>query len=1145
MPTNEIEYFATCLAGCEGILARELEKLGIKRVRPLKSGVAFFGSVADGERACLWSRVASRITVVLGRVNAGDANLLHAGVYELPWEEIVRSGASVIVRAHGMNDQLRNSHFTAQKVKDALCDRMRSKLGVRPNVDAESADLSVDVRVRDDKATISLDMVGESLHKRPYFDHRDDADAALACSEAAALLLTARADERLLAGWGLLDPACDDGFVVVEAACMAADLAPNLMRRRWGFFGWGAHKDLDWRRIVAQADERFQRGLARLLEESGAEKAMDTPDNDRVRIVGLSASSPAIARAREHLRNAGLRAVASIQVAAIGDMQGVLDRLSAAVGCEASVVEVSSADSTEAVEDLPIPDDAVFDPTLVEEAQAEGAAVDAPADEAGAEDAGATVDAELAEAGADGSEAPADGLTASDDDAAGAVEGAPTDDAEGDTAAVPADADAAAGAEPCADDAAHAAVAADEEAPEASESPALLIVRCGSADRSADDARAVSEEVAFTTASRLAPAGSVFVHNGPRSIRARFGVPYAEGFTLGRDRILTYVELYTQQPKDLASIRVPNPQGGNDLIVEVNEENSEQFAARLRKVARERRKWAKREGISCYRVYDADLPDYNVAIDIYEGAYKAKGRTFVHIAEYQAPSSVDPIVARRRFDDVLTLVPVVLGVRPDNVFSKVRERSKGGAQYSRTRRRSYVTYTDEEGSIIEVDLSSYLDTGIFLDHRPTRLMLCEMAQDKRFLNLFAYTGVATVHAAAGGALTTTTVDLSQTYLDWAQRNMQLNGFDGPEHTYVRSDVMRWIREERRARRTYDLVFVDPPTFSNSKSMGKRTWDVQRDHVELLIGVSRLLSDEGVAVFSCNLRTFKPDVETLARYDVELEDITAQTIPHDFERNPRIHKCYLVRHVRKIGSSADEAADALLEESGKADEELREGDRRFSGDRRQGGARRDGDRSPRSDRGASSGRGSGPRRDGGRPGGKPGGDRRGGRPGGDRRGGGTVTYGSDKIPGGKRSWGKRRGGPQKDSRPGGRGGAPSGERRHDDRGGKPEGGGFRSGERPSGSGGFKRDGKPSGSRGGERRSGDRSGRDDRGFRGRNGRGGSGFKGSGPRGGRDGGRDAKGGRGQHGGGSRGPRPGGRSGGQGGRGFDRGGRGSGNRA
>ncbi len=264
------------------------------------------------------------------------------------------------------------------------------------------------------------------------------------------------------------------------------------------------------------------------------------------------------------------------------------------------------------------------------------------------------------------------------------------------------------------------------------------------------------------------------------------------------------------------------------------------------------------------------------------------------MAEYAPPASVDPAVARRRFADVLAVVPVVLDVRPDHVFSKAREHSRGGEQYRAQERRSYVTTTSEEGLLFEVDLAGYLDTGIFLDHRLTRRLVGESAAGARFLNLFAYTGTATVHAAAGGAASTCTVDMSATYLAWAERNMALNGYSGRAHQFVRADVLTWIREARRRRELYDLIFVDPPTFSNSKAMGRRTWDVQRDHVDLLVSVSRLLARDGMAIFSCNLRTFKPDLEKLRRYGVELEDVTAQTIPHDFERNPRIHRCYIVR-----------------------------------------------------------------------------------------------------------------------------------------------------------------------------------------------------------------------------------------------------------
>ncbi|MDO4290977.1 MAG: class I SAM-dependent methyltransferase, partial [Eggerthellaceae bacterium] len=666
-------------------------------------------------------------------------------------------------------------------------------------VDAHAPDLMVDVRIRENRATVSIDLAGGSLYRRTYFDEHDGQDAPLACAFAAGVLMAAGAPARLREGWGLLDPACDAGFIVCEAALMAADAAPGLLRERWGFYGWAQHDDEAWGAELARADERFERGLERLLAEAGAQSAGSLPNGEHVRIVGLSSSSPAVTRARAHLRNAGLRAVASIEAEGVDGAAAVCARVAGVVR-DARGKDAVSAKASDA--------------------------------------------AEPARA--------ADCVDLDDVDSAANVDFA------------------------------------------VSAAPALVVATAAAADRDENDARAVAETAAFMAAARTAPAGSVFAAATVRGLQARFGVEPALKTRVGRERIAEVVEVFDEPPAAPAHITVPDPQGGADHVVEVNDANAAQFAARLRKVARERRKWARREGVTSYRLYDADLPDYNVAIDLYEGAGAAEGKTFVHVAEYQAPASIDAYTARCRFDDVLAVVPVALGVRPDHVFSKVRERSKGGSQYRDAGRRSYVTCVGESGLLFEVDLAGYLDTGIFLDHRETRRMVGGMAKGARFLNLFAYTGTASVYAAAGGAVETTTVDLSQTYLDWARRNMEMNGFpESREDVFVSADVMTWIRDARRSRLAFDLVFVDPPTFSNSKSMGRRTWDVQRDHVELLIGVSRLLAKGGVAVFSCNLRTFKPNVEELEKYGVKIEDVTAKTIPHDFERNPRIHQCYLV------------------------------------------------------------------------------------------------------------------------------------------------------------------------------------------------------------------------------------------------------------
>lgn len=765
---ENLELFASCLSGLETPLAEELKRLGIKRVRPLGGGVAFFCDMRHALSACLWSRLASRILVVVGRVNAGDANLLYEGVRRLPWEDVIAPDASIAVQAHGMNDELRNTRFTALKVKDAVCDRLREVRGERPDVDAACADASIDVRVREGRATVSFDLSGESLYHRSYLTPDDGPDAPLSCAMSAGLLALAGWRTRGSRGEACVDPACGDGLLVVEAASAACDLAPGLTRERWGFFAWQQSQPEVWNELIREADDRFERGL----ESATAPGAIDgpasaPPDAAYVRIAGASISSPAIARARTHAKRAGLRQAVSIELADAETIDELVERVCAAAG---KVRDGAEAACTVA-----------------------------------------------------------------------------------------------------------------------------SVLPFG--ERSQSDARAQAEAATFVRASSVAPAGSTFAVAGGEGVEARFGSAPVVRAELGRDRVAAEALVFDEPPMKAVTVVVPDSAGGAEHVVEVLEPSSEQFAARLHKVAKERRKWARREGVSCYRVYDADLPDYAVAIDVYPGAGDAEGNLYLHIAEYAAPSTIDPGKAQRRYDDVLALAPVVLGVRPDHVFSKVRRRDKGGSQYRETGRRSYVTQVREDGYLLEVDLAGYLDTGLFLDHRLTRELVGSKARDKRFLNLFAYTGTATVHAAGGGARTTATVDLSQTYLDWAERNMAANGFEGEEHTFERGDVMAWITEARRTGRRFDLVFVDPPTFSNSKAMGKRTWDVQRDHVELLIGVSRLLSEEGEAVFSCNLRSFKPDEEALAKYGVVMEDITPQTIPHDFERNPRIHKCYLVKRTQ--------------------------------------------------------------------------------------------------------------------------------------------------------------------------------------------------------------------------------------------------------
>ncbi len=306
------------------------------------------------------------------------------------------------------------------------------------------------------------------------------------------------------------------------------------------------------------------------------------------------------------------------------------------------------------------------------------------------------------------------------------------------------------------------------------------------------------------------------------------------------------------------------------------------FANRLRKNVRHLGKWARRESVTCYRVYDGDLPEYALAVDLYEG--------WAHVQEYAAPATVDPARAQARLADAMAVVPDVLGIPADRVVLKIRRRQKGLAQYERQAVIGQFREVREGGLRFLVNLTDYLDTGLFLDHRPTRALIRDTIRGGRFLNLFAYTGTASVYAAAGGAASTTTVDMSSVYLDWARRNMALNGFaEGPPHRFVRADCLAWLATPRPER--YHVIFVDPPTFSNSKRMGEDTFEVQRDHVALINAAAKLLARGGVLLFSNNYRHFR--MHSTALPGMAVEDISHATIPVDFQRNPRIHTCWRI------------------------------------------------------------------------------------------------------------------------------------------------------------------------------------------------------------------------------------------------------------
>lgn len=310
-------------------------------------------------------------------------------------------------------------------------------------------------------------------------------------------------------------------------------------------------------------------------------------------------------------------------------------------------------------------------------------------------------------------------------------------------------------------------------------------------------------------------------------------------------------------------------------------EGAQMFANRLRKNIKRLSKWRKRSGVQCFRLYDADMPEYALAIDLYGDR--------AHVQEYVAPKDIDPRQAERRLMEALTVLPQALDIASDRIYLKRRQRQTGKTQYTR-QSNSQERFVVEEGKArLWVNLRDYLDTGLFLDHRPVRLMLGEMAKGKRVLNLFCYTATATVHMALGGARESVSVDMSNTYLDWGRDNYELNRIDLRRHRLEREDCLKWLAEDRSQ---FDLIFLDPPTFSNSKKM-EATFDVQRDQIPLINGAMARLASGGTLVFSNNQRRFKLEPSLAEYYDVE--EITGKTLDPDFQRRPDIHKVFLIRH----------------------------------------------------------------------------------------------------------------------------------------------------------------------------------------------------------------------------------------------------------
>ncbi len=315
-----------------------------------------------------------------------------------------------------------------------------------------------------------------------------------------------------------------------------------------------------------------------------------------------------------------------------------------------------------------------------------------------------------------------------------------------------------------------------------------------------------------------------------------------------------------------------------------NEERAAMLRNRLKKNLKTIGQWARKQNIGCYRLYDADMPEFALAIDMYEGR--------VHVQEYAAPKSVDERSARERLAEALAVIPEALGIEREDMVCKQRQRQSGSAQYEKQAASGEFFQVHEHGCVLKVNLKDYLDTGLFLDHRPVRHWIQQNARGKRFLNLFCYTGAATVHAVAGGASRSLSLDMSNTYVGWARDNLALNGADPKRHLVEPADCLAWLAAKPTPDQRFDLIFMDPPTFSNSARMAG-VLDIQKDHGRLIRQAMARLNSEGLLIFSNNFRRFRLDDELAEEFDVE--EVSASTLDKDFQRNARIHRCWHIRH----------------------------------------------------------------------------------------------------------------------------------------------------------------------------------------------------------------------------------------------------------
>lgn len=721
---STLNFFVTCPKGVEYLLADEMQGFGLELLRNAPAGVWVQGDLQAGYRACLWSRLANRVILNLGEVDATSGDRLYEGVRDIDWSEHLAVSGRFKVAFVGQNDAIRNTQYGAQRVKDAVVDRLRLEDGTRPSIDTDNPDVIISARLHRGILQVGIDLGGDSLHKRGY--RTEKGAAPLKENLAAALLLRSGWPEISAAGGDFVDPMCGSGTLLIEAALMAVDEAPGLRRQQFGFSRWQGHQPELWQRLLHEANERAELGRAAC----------------KSRFYGYDQDASVVATAQRNVHRAGLTDTVTVSCRSLDEFAR----------------EPSWRDQGLVLTNPP------YGERLSERKH-------------------------LAE----------------------------------------------------------------------------LYQRLG-------------EQVKANL-----PGWRLGVFTGAPGVGHAIGLRSYKQYKLFNGKLPAQLLLFQVDEANVTVAREPSAPGHVAPKVS-NTARANMFSNRLRKNRKTLGQWARKQGIECYRLYDADMPEFALAIDIYGDR--------VHVQEYAPPKTVDARSARERLAEALAVIPTALDIPSDAMVCKQRQRQSGVSQYEKQDVSGDFFTVHEYGCKLKVNLRDYLDTGLFLDHRPVRHWIQKNADGKRFLNLFCYTGVASVHAAVGGAVSSLSLDMSKTYVKWAQENLALNHMDTGAHRVEQADCIEWLATGSALSEQFDLIFMDPPTFSNSARM-EGVLDIQRDHRQLVEQAMARLSPDGLLIFSNNFRRFRLDDALIAQFQVE--DISSATIDRDFQRNPRIHRCWHIRH----------------------------------------------------------------------------------------------------------------------------------------------------------------------------------------------------------------------------------------------------------